>query len=312
MWTENSGAFVMQKINDSLPGRILSVILATLSAAVLVYLFASIYDDVYPHLLKWVLLFTLGISAGLVSRLLLQGHVAMLQWLISLLGLLVGLVFLGFLSQGDLGARLPVSDPGRLNSTWLPQFGAAAAAALLPLFAWRGVSSKRIKTKDQPRITRPAAGPETQKPPIFRQKKIRPGRRPNQPIDAVRKNKPLQVTQRLFWEKRWKKIQEQARHWWKHGIPDLHLPETVVQKPGKKKPAVQVQVKRKPRRLPSRPNTQTNVHLIGKEEHRCPYCLEVVTTKDPRGVKICPICHTHHHADCWAVTGTCQVPHFHQ
>jgi hypothetical protein len=51
------------------------------------------------------------------------------------------------------------------------------------------------------------------------------------------------------------------------------------------------------------------VRLVGATEHRCPYCLEVVVRNDPRGVKICPICHTHHHADCWAVTGTCQVPH---
>jgi hypothetical protein len=24
----------------------------------------------------------------------------------------------------------------------------------------------------------------------------------------------------------------------------------------------------------------------------------------------CEICHTLHHADCWAITGACQVPHF--
>jgi hypothetical protein len=23
----------------------------------------------------------------------------------------------------------------------------------------------------------------------------------------------------------------------------------------------------------------------------------------------CKICHTLHHADCWAVTGACQIPH---
>ncbi len=51
------------------------------------------------------------------------------------------------------------------------------------------------------------------------------------------------------------------------------------------------------------------VRLIGETEHRCPYCLEVVVNNDPRGVKVCPICHTRHHADCWAVTGNCQVPH---
>jgi transposase len=34
-----------------------------------------------------------------------------------------------------------------------------------------------------------------------------------------------------------------------------------------------------------------------------------VTARDPRGEVTCPVCHTRHHADCWAVTGVCQVPH---
>jgi ribosomal protein L37AE/L43A len=45
------------------------------------------------------------------------------------------------------------------------------------------------------------------------------------------------------------------------------------------------------------------------EEHRCPYCLDPVSRNDPRGVKECDVCHTLHHADCWAITGVCQVPH---
>lgn len=45
------------------------------------------------------------------------------------------------------------------------------------------------------------------------------------------------------------------------------------------------------------------------EEHRCPYCLDAVTRNDARGVKECEVCHTLHHADCWAITGVCQVPH---
>lgn len=47
-------------------------------------------------------------------------------------------------------------------------------------------------------------------------------------------------------------------------------------------------------------------------EHRCPYCLELVAEDDPRGVQVCSICGAWHHADCWAVTGTCQVPHHHE
>lgn len=51
------------------------------------------------------------------------------------------------------------------------------------------------------------------------------------------------------------------------------------------------------------------VQLALVEEHRCPYCLDPVKRNDPRGVRECEICHALHHADCWAITGTCQVPH---
>lgn len=51
------------------------------------------------------------------------------------------------------------------------------------------------------------------------------------------------------------------------------------------------------------------IQLAMIEEHRCPYCLDPVSRKDPRGVKECEVCHTLHHADCWAITGVCQVPH---
>jgi hypothetical protein len=51
------------------------------------------------------------------------------------------------------------------------------------------------------------------------------------------------------------------------------------------------------------------VQFAPTEEHRCPYCLEIVQPNDPRGIVECKICHTLHHADCWAITGTCQVPH---
>lgn len=52
------------------------------------------------------------------------------------------------------------------------------------------------------------------------------------------------------------------------------------------------------------------VKLSREEEHRCPYCLEIIEPDDPRGTVECRICHTLHHADCWAITGACQVPHY--
>lgn len=63
----------------------------------------------------------------------------------------------------------------------------------------------------------------------------------------------------------------------------------------------------KPKRRRSRRKPQIQFAIV--EEHRCPYCLDAVTRTDPRGVEECKVCHTLHHADCWAITGVCQVPH---
>jgi hypothetical protein len=59
----------------------------------------------------------------------------------------------------------------------------------------------------------------------------------------------------------------------------------------------------------ARPDAE--IRLTGAEKYKCPYCLQPIEARDPRGVVVCPICHTRHHKDCWDITGMCQVPHFH-
>lgn len=54
---------------------------------------------------------------------------------------------------------------------------------------------------------------------------------------------------------------------------------------------------------------KADVQFANAEENRCPYCLELVEPNDARGIVECDICHALHHADCWAITGACQVPH---
>jgi hypothetical protein len=71
---------------------------------------------------------------------------------------------------------------------------------------------------------------------------------------------------------------------------------------GVKEPVVRPKKKRLFQRKPK-------IQFALVEEHRCPYCLDPVSRNDPRGVKECEVCHTLHHADCWAITGVCQVPH---
>jgi hypothetical protein len=69
-----------------------------------------------------------------------------------------------------------------------------------------------------------------------------------------------------------------------------------------KDPTLRPKKKRAPRR-------KAKIQFALVEEHRCPYCLDTVTHRDPRGVKECDVCHTLHHSDCWSITGVCQVPH---
>ncbi len=72
-------------------------------------------------------------------------------------------------------------------------------------------------------------------------------------------------------------------------------------------PAVKTKIRKKKAN-----KNNADVKLVGREEHRCPYCLEEVKKNDPRGVKICPDCGTWHHQDCWNVTGSCQIAHKHE
>lgn len=72
----------------------------------------------------------------------------------------------------------------------------------------------------------------------------------------------------------------------------------------------------KRRRLPKlhapalrRRSTNEGLRVVGVIEDRCPYCLDIVKRNDPRGVRVCEVCGTPHHADCWSITGKCQVPH---
>jgi hypothetical protein len=63
------------------------------------------------------------------------------------------------------------------------------------------------------------------------------------------------------------------------------------------------------RRRPLPVRKSSGVRVIAKAEDRCPYCLDVIKKNDPRGVVVCEICETPHHADCWEAGGKCQVPH---
>jgi ribosomal protein L37AE/L43A len=100
--------------------------------------------------------------------------------------------------------------------------------------------------------------------------------------------------------------------------PSAQEPQPADSKAKKNKAGSQVKESRPVRerirsalRFFRRNNRDAEIRLVGKEEHKCPYCLQRIEPRDPRGVVVCPICHTRHHKDCWDITGMCQVPHYH-
>ena len=116
------------------------------------------------------------------------------------------------------------------------------------------------------------------------------------------------VAQRQFWASQWDQLRLRTRSIWRDSQTAGKQVKSRLS-PGSKKPTIKPRARSR-MVLPSRQRRkEEHVHLAGVVEHRCPYCLEVVEKKDPRGVRVCPVCETRHHADCWAVTGTCQVPH---
>ncbi len=102
-------------------------------------------------------------------------------------------------------------------------------------------------------------------------------------------------------------------------ISSNHTPAVSSARPNvkKKRTGRPVISMRKPDPKPSRSRARAwnpmhrkpELQIAVYEEHRCPYCLELVTRDDPRGTVECQICHALHHKDCWDITGTCQVPH---
>ncbi len=60
---------------------------------------------------------------------------------------------------------------------------------------------------------------------------------------------------------------------------------------------------------PAQRKSRAGLRVLSHVEDRCPYCFDKVKRNDPRGVHICEVCGTPHHADCWAIANKCQMPH---
>lgn len=278
----------------------------------------------------------IGIVAGFSARLLLKRSLKALGLLTALVGFFAGLINLNLLTGWYAGWVLFEIDPwgtaDDLNalvyfvlggtSLWLAfqswqtpaaKGSAAATAAAPPASAQNtneaaksGATSQARRAARKPAAAK-AASPKT------------PGAA-RRSAAATKTPQPL-VFQPQFWRSQWSRLQTGTAK------PKKAAGAKRAGKSNGSKPSLKVQAKAAPTlRVPKERSTRPlgglrarafkkfhkPVKLVGVEEHRCPYCLELVEEGDGRGVVVCPICHTYHHADCWEVTGTCQVPHKHE
>jgi hypothetical protein len=96
-------------------------------------------------------------------------------------------------------------------------------------------------------------------------------------------------------------------------LPHMRLPQRAPRarsQPRENSPRVKRQRFARPKAAAhNHANNGNGPRVVSVVEDRCPYCLDIVKRNDPRGVKVCEVCGTPHHADCWSITGKCQVPH---
>lgn len=245
---------------------------------------------IVPGVLSMAIASGLGLVLGLASRHLLRGSKAGLRIAAAWAAVIVGLILLGMVTRGDAG--LVFNDSRRMLPDWfgLLQVALGNLSALLALTAWPSSSA----TMNRPRMPAGAAavtGASQTPASVSAPAPAEPG-----------VSRPLLVSRR----------------------PAIHETQPVLARPARRpqrrtdagppKPHRGEQKLSRLRGWASKvaPWRRRRVQLRGTEAHRCPYCLEPVEHNDPRGVRVCPICHTRHHADCWAVTGMCQVPHYHR
>jgi hypothetical protein len=214
---------------------------------------------------------TVAIVAGFGARLLLSSQ----SWFIRSVAAAVlpaaGLSVLGYFSDWKIGIDVIALGRGYVSWEDLIHLVVGITGSWAALWAWYKPASREVETSTDIELVRPAAvvQPHRASPP---------------------------------------------RSWSLQ--PRMRISSGISVQPGNgSRPSVRARMKfvtkqpTRPKRRRSSLLQGAHVQLAVVEDHRCPYCLETVSRNDPGGVKECEVCHSLHHADCWAITGMCQVPH---
>ena len=257
--------------------RLLILFLQEVAAVLVIVLLVQVRPGL-PYLALLLLSSAwLGLVSGLGTRFLLKERHWTLGSLAVVFALVSGLFILGLATGWRYG--LGPQEFKAFDLAGAAQLATGFLASLLAATAWR----------------KPAA--HNQAPANIAASQPQPAGKP----EAVESRQPVAKSRRTVGQRKPKKTAglpstDRARK-----TPDPAAPKSAQAQKSPLLPSVKSRLRRRARR--------PAVLFASTEEHRCPYCLEIVQPNDPRGIVECKICHTLHHADCWAITGTCQVPH---
>ena len=228
---------------------------------------------------------SIGLASGTISRMAFYQWPGFTRFFVVLLILPFGLFVLGFLTSWQIGIG-PLNPwvRGIIPQDELFQLGGAFLVALISLEAWWNPRSN----EDHYRVR---ASPKRRKKQTPRAAASIPTVEPRSSQTHTQEN-VIFLPQRNSRPKILKADRVRSR-------PNAAVDKVIF------KHAAQPTLSRRKRANNRRPMLQISTF----EEHRCPFCLEEVKRNDPRGIKECEVCHSMHHADCWAITGMCQVPH---
>ena len=280
----NSSVVKPKPAGSGFPRKVVLLFLLQIASALGLYLLYKRAGTVPLLGANLLTILLLGLVSGFGVRFVLRKRSWLLRFITGMAMLIIGLFIFGALTRWRIG----LGPLGFWNSfiDWigLAKLAVGLISVLLSMHAW------------QKRAAAPLAVPASTAAPAvvtITAEVPRPARR-SKPRPVRSKRKPSRQPHTSF---------------------PLAAPKgkAVVTKKAAAKPAAAASKKisrpaTKPR--PSLFHHKPQVHLSKIERHLCPYCLEPVTRNDARGVVECDICHTLHHGDCWAIAGSCQVPHY--
>jgi hypothetical protein len=266
----------MMKVFAGLFIKITLVILSVVITSLIIPTFFLLNQTVTPPLINITTIAVIGFISGLSARLLLRQNTGLLRALSVLISLFISLAYLNYITNGYLGLK-PL-DFNRSTPDWadLGQIALGAMIAWLVLHAWKSPAhTKKIDSSIPVKLTAPPAPRSTTQAKAS--------------VLSQRASLPPFFYQ-PFWQSQWSSFHSSCQQLGKKILAIFPHPKHAQSKNpnsraktsrASKTASLQAQKRRQPINTIARSSRRRKPHvqLVGEEEHRCPYCLEIMKPK---------------------------------